>query len=63
MYTVEVEQEDDGRWIAEVAELAGVLVYGQSRMEAVTKAQALSLHVSAERMEHGEELPLSADYH
>lgn len=57
MYRVETEQEADGRWIAEVPELPGVLVYGQSRDEAVRKAQALSLHVLAERLEHGEPLP------
>jgi predicted RNase H-like HicB family nuclease len=57
MYALEVEQEDDGRWIAEVPELPGVLVYGQSREEAVRKAQALSLRVLAERLEHGESLP------
>jgi len=50
MYSVEVEQEVDGRWIAEVPELAGVLAYGQSRDEAIRKAQALSLHVLAERL-------------
>jgi predicted RNase H-like HicB family nuclease len=58
MYRVETEQELDGRWIAEVPELPGVLAYGQSRDEAVRKAQALSLHVLAERLEHGEPLPL-----
>jgi len=57
MYAVEVEQEVDGRWIAEVPELPGVLAYGQSRDEAVRKAQALSLRVLAERLEHGEKLP------
>jgi len=57
MYHVETEQEADGRWIAEVPELPGVLAYGQSRDEAVRKAQALSLHVLAERLEHGEPLP------
>lgn len=57
MYKVETEREADGRWIAEVRELPGVLVYGQSRDEAVRKAQALSLHVLAERLEHGESLP------
>ncbi|HEY8748777.1 MAG TPA: type II toxin-antitoxin system HicB family antitoxin [Tepidisphaeraceae bacterium] len=54
---METEQEADGRWIAEVPELPGVLVYGQSRDEAVRKAQVLSLHVLAERLEHGEALP------
>lgn len=57
MYQVETEQEVDGRWIAEVAELPGVLAYGATREEAVRKAQALSLHVLAERLENGEPLP------
>jgi len=57
MYQVETEQEVDGRWIAEVPELPGVLAYGATRDEAVRKAQALSLHVLAERLEHGEPLP------
>jgi predicted RNase H-like HicB family nuclease len=57
MYKVETEREADGRWIAEVPELPGVLAYGQSRDEAVRKAQALSLHVLAERLEQGEALP------
>jgi predicted RNase H-like HicB family nuclease len=54
-----LEQEVDGRWIAEVPELPGVLTYGASRDEAVRKAQALSLRVLAERREHGEYLPNS----
>ena len=49
MYAVEVEQEVDGRWIAEVPELPGVLTYGTSRDEAIRKAQALSLRVLAEK--------------
>lgn len=57
MYKIETEQETDGRWIAEVPELPGVLVYGITREEAVRKAQALSLRVLAERLEHGENLP------
>jgi predicted RNase H-like HicB family nuclease len=57
MFKIEIEQESDGRWIAEVPELPGVLVYGASRQEAVTRAQALALRVLAERLEHGEELP------
>ncbi|HSV15251.1 MAG TPA: type II toxin-antitoxin system HicB family antitoxin [Tepidisphaeraceae bacterium] len=57
MYRVETEQEVDGRWIAEVPELPGVMAYGVSRDEAVRKAQALSLRVLAERLEHGEALP------
>jgi predicted RNase H-like HicB family nuclease len=61
MYRVETEQETDGRWVAEVPELPGVLAYGATRDEAVRKAQALSLHVLAERLEHGESLPSVQD--
>ncbi len=57
MYKVDIEQEDDGRWIAEVSDLPGVMAYGQSREEAVTRAQALALRVLAERLENGEPLP------
>ena len=52
--TVEIEQEQDGRWIAEVLELPGVLAYGPSAQEAVAKAKALALRVVADRLEHGE---------
>jgi predicted RNase H-like HicB family nuclease len=55
--TIEVEQEDDGRWLAEVPELPGVMTYGQTRQEAIDKAQALSLRVLADRLEHGESVP------
>jgi predicted RNase H-like HicB family nuclease len=57
MYAIELEQETDSRWIAEVPELPGVLTYGATRDEAIRKAQALSLRVLAERLEHGETLP------
>jgi predicted RNase H-like HicB family nuclease len=55
-FTVEYEQEEDGRWIAEVQELPGVMVYGATRQEALAKAQALALRVVAERLDHGEML-------
>lgn len=55
--TVELEQEDDGRWIAEVLELPGVMAYGPSAQEAVAKAKALALRVVADRLEHGEAGP------
>lgn len=51
---VESEQEADGRWIAEVPGLPGVLAYGDSNAEAVAKAEALALRVLAEQLEHGE---------
>ena len=54
---VDVEQEADGRWIAEVSDLPGVLVYGTTRDDAVLKAQALALRVLADRIEHGEPIP------
>ena len=57
MYAVEIEQETDGRWIAEVPELPGVMTYGQSRDEAIRRAQVLSLRVLADRPEHGEPIP------
>ena len=56
-FVVEIEQETDGRWIAEVLELAGVLAYGQTPEEARAKAQALALRVLADRLEHGEIAP------
>lgn len=57
MLQVEIEREDDGRWIAEVAQLPGVLAYGATREEAIERAKALSLRVMADRLEHGEEIP------
>ncbi|MDT7540129.1 MAG: hypothetical protein QOE33_33 [Acidobacteriota bacterium] len=53
-FTVEYEQEDDGRWLAEVLELPGVLAYGQTHEEAIAKAQALALRFLADKLEHGE---------
>ena len=53
-YTVEIEREDDGRWIAEVPALPGALAYGQTPGEARAKVQALALRVVADRLEHGE---------
>jgi len=56
-FTIEFEQEEDGRWLAEVLELPGVLAYGQSPEEALANVQALALRVLADRLEHGETLP------
>ncbi|MBI2950483.1 type II toxin-antitoxin system HicB family antitoxin [bacterium] len=55
--TIETEQEEDGRWIAEVPELSGAMVYGQTREEAIARVQALALRVLADRIEHGEHVP------
>jgi predicted RNase H-like HicB family nuclease len=56
-FSIEVEQEEDGRWLAEVIDLPGVLVYGQTRDEAVARVQALALRVVAEQLEQGETAP------
>jgi predicted RNase H-like HicB family nuclease len=56
-FKVETEREDDGRWLAEVLELPGVLAYGDSQELAVSKVQALALRVIAGRLEHGEAGP------
>ena len=53
-FTVQIEREDDGRWIAEVPELQGVMTYGETRDEALSRVQALALRVVADRLEHGE---------
>ena len=54
---IEIECEDDGRWIAEVPDLPGVLAYGSTRERAVANAEALALRVIAERLENEEEVP------
>ena len=59
--SIEVEQEEDGRWLSEIPELPGVLAYGQTRSEAVVRAQVLALRVIADRIEHGETLPQKVD--
>ncbi|MCI0551786.1 MAG: type II toxin-antitoxin system HicB family antitoxin [Anaerolineales bacterium] len=56
-FTVEYEQEEDGRWLAEVKELPGVLVYGKDPDDAASRAQALALRVIADRLENGESAP------
>jgi len=53
-FRIELELEDDGRWIAEVPDLAGVLCYGATRDEAIARVQALALRVLAERLDHAE---------
>ena len=58
---VEIEREDDGRWIAEVPDLPGVMTYGQDREEAISRVKALALRVLADRLEHGEEVPELGD--
>jgi predicted RNase H-like HicB family nuclease len=57
MLRIESEREEDGRWMAEVPSLPGVLVHGASEAEARSKVQALALRVIADRLDHGEPLP------
>ena len=54
---IEIEKENDGRWIAEVPDLPGVMVYGTNRDEAISKVEALALRVLADRLDHGEQVP------
>ncbi len=56
-FTIEHEREEDGRWLAEVPELPGVLAYGATADEAMAKAELLALRVLAERLEHNEAKP------
>ena len=59
-FTIETEQEVDGRWIAEVRELPGVLAYGRTRDEAIARVEALGLRVLADRLENSDETRTSA---
>lgn len=54
---IEIEREEDERWIAEIPELPGVLVYGNTRGQAIARAEALALRVLADRLDHEEEIP------
>jgi len=54
---IEIEQEEDGRWIAEIPNLSGVMAYGNSREEAIANVESLALRVIADRLEHGEDVP------
>jgi predicted RNase H-like HicB family nuclease len=57
--SIEIDREEDGRWIAEALELPGVMAYGATREEAISKTEKLAIEVIADRIEHGE-LPSSA---
>ena len=56
-FSIETEQEDDGRWIAEIPEIPGVMTYGRTLEDAILRVQALALRVLAERLDHGESIP------
>lgn len=61
IFSIEYEQETDGRWLAEVLELPGALTYGSTVQEAVSKVQALALRILADKIEHGEVPPEMLD--
>lgn len=54
---IEIEREEDGRWLAEIPDLPGVLAYGATAAEAIARVQALGLRTLADRVEHGEKIP------
>ena len=54
---IELEQETDGRWIAEIDALNGILVYGETREDAIRKVKTLAFRVIADRLKNGEGLP------
>ncbi len=54
---IEIDREDDGRWIAEVPELPGVMCYGSTREEVLSQVEALALRTIADRLDHGEKIP------
>ena len=58
---IEVDREDDGRWIAEVPDLPGTMAYGVTQDEAVSRVEALALRVIADRIDHGEVVPELSD--
>ena len=58
-FTIEFAREKDGRWIAEITDLPGVVAYGKTRSKALAAVEALALRVIAERLEHGETTPES----
>jgi predicted RNase H-like HicB family nuclease len=60
-FTVEIDRETDGRWIAEIPDLPGVMVYGSTWDQALALVKALALRVIADRLEHGEALPELSD--
>lgn len=57
MLRIELEREDDGRWLAEIRALPGVMCYGATREQAEANVTALALRALADRLEHGESVP------
>lgn len=56
-YDVEIEREDDGRWLADIPSLPGAMAYGTTREQAIASVEALALRIVADRLEHGESVP------
>jgi len=59
---IEIDREEDGRWIAEVPDLPGVMVYGKTREEAIARAEALALRVIADRLDHSDSVPELSEF-
>jgi predicted RNase H-like HicB family nuclease len=57
MLSIEIEREPDGRWLAEIPQLPGVMAYGETMNEAQSKVKVLALRVIADRIEHGDPVP------
>jgi predicted RNase H-like HicB family nuclease len=58
---IETDREDDGRWLAEIPDLPGVMAYGRTREEALVRVKTLALRTIADRVEHGEAVPEIAE--
>jgi predicted RNase H-like HicB family nuclease len=59
--TIEIEREEDGRWLAEIPALPGAMAYGPTRDAAIAAVKVLALRIMADEIEHGERLPDTAD--
>ncbi|MEE9356338.1 MAG: type II toxin-antitoxin system HicB family antitoxin [Methylococcaceae bacterium] len=57
MLNIEMEKEEEGRWIAEIEAIPGVIAYGETRKQAINRVEALALRVLADRLENGENIP------
>jgi predicted RNase H-like HicB family nuclease len=58
---IEIDREEDGRWIGEVPDMPGLFAYGDTRGEALDRVKALALRIIADRLERGERIPELAD--
>ena len=61
-FTIELDQEIDRRWMAEIPKIPGAMVYGQTREDAIAQVQILALRILADCLEHGEDIPAMVGY-